>query len=82
MLPTEASNIYLPAIKKMTKEKMIIILSKIDEMIRNNCEIEDVLNYSDREILVNGLGLEYDYIMRFRKIWKTLQQRRLNRGKI
>ena len=61
---------------------MIIILSKIDEMIRNNCEIEDILNYSDREILVNGLGLEYDYIMRFRKIWKTLQQRRLNRGKI
>ena len=37
-------------------------------MIRNNCEIENVLNYSDREILVNGLGLEYDYIMRFRKI--------------
>ena len=52
----------------MTKEKIIIILSKIDEMIRNNCEIENVLNYSDREILVNGLGLEYDYIMRFRKL--------------
>lgn len=82
VLPSEASNIYLPAIKKMTKEKMLMILSKIDEMIRNNIEIEDVLNYSDREILINGLGLEYDYIMKFRKIWKTLQQRRLNRGKI
>ena len=81
ILPTEALNIYLPIVKNLNDDEKKKILKNIDKKIRNGTPIEKVLDYTDKIILIDGLGLNHDYVMKFRKIWKTLQQRRLLRGK-
>ena len=52
----------------------------IDDAIRSNSNIEIVLDRIDSAILVNELGLTPEMCQSCRRIWKTLQKRRLLRA--
>lgn len=57
------------------------LIKKIDQVIRDNDEIETILDEIDREVLVNYVGIEKEVVLQFRRIWKKLMNRRLNRKK-
>jgi len=81
ILPSEVGNIYLPIISNMTALTKKELLYQIDLMVRNGEKIENILDYGDKKILIEYLGLSEEYCQKFRKIWKTLQCRRLERIK-
>ena len=79
ILPSELSKVMLPKIDKISDKKVDELLSFIDHNIRNKNNIEDVLDILDQEILINLLKFDKTHCLQFRKIWKTLQARRLGR---
>lgn len=55
-------------------------INYIDGLIRNN-NIEEVLNYTDKILLIDGLGLTDEEVSLLRNVWKKLCDRRLYRKK-
>jgi len=80
ILPGEVGNIMLPRIENINVAKRTDLLEKIDIMIRNNDDIEKVLDIVDQEVLVNILGIDNKWCEKCRIIWKKLQGRRLGRS--
>lgn len=80
ILPGEVGNIYVPKLDCIPIKKVREVLGKIDEIIRNDEDIEKVLNLVDEEILVTEFGLQKSLCKSFRTIWKKLQTRRLARS--
>ena len=80
ILPTEASKIPLPIIDDLSID-FDKILKQVDIMIRKNTPIDEVLDYTDEIILIEGLNYSKEFCMKYRSIWKELQQRRINRSK-
>ncbi len=80
ILPTEMGNIMLPKIKKMDTKLKKTLLQKIDILIRENANIELVLDLVDKAVLIDILGIETSLCVNFRCIWKKLQTRRLLRN--
>ena len=60
------------------KNAELLDVKKIDQLIRNN-KIEEVLDYSDSILLVDGLGLSDNEVKMLRNIWLKLSERRLGR---
>ncbi len=81
VLPKEVSNILLPKIEKMDKNKVENLLKTIDEKIRNKNDIEELLDIMDQELLINILKIDKKIVNEFRNIWKFMVNRRHNRGK-
>ncbi|MEG0416443.1 MAG: Eco57I restriction-modification methylase domain-containing protein [Erysipelothrix sp.] len=79
ILPSELSKIVLPKIDNIDDDKVEELLNFIDDNIRNNNDIEKVLEKVDNEILVGLLGMSNEECTQFRKIWKNLQNKRLGR---
>lgn len=52
----------------------------IDRYVRNG-QIDALLEYTDRILLEQGLGLTYDEVLQLRGIWNRLSNRRMNRKK-
>lgn len=75
-MPNEAEKILLPYHKDN-----IALLSKIDELIRDKTDIEEVLKITNEVILKQHYGLTQKEINLAHSIWKKLSKRRLNRGK-
>lgn len=76
LMPNEAEKILLPYHKDNAE-----ILSRIDELIRDKTDIEEVLKITNEVILKQHYGLTQKEINLAHSIWKKLSKRRLNRGK-
>ena len=53
-------------------------VTKIDKLIRDD-KIEEVLDYTDRILLIEGLGLTEFEVTTLRNIWIKLSERRIGR---
>lgn len=73
--PNEAEELPIP-----TKNWENISLERVDELLRTEGP-EAVLQYTDKVLLEDGLGLATKQIQDLRDIWQTLQQRRLGRSR-
>jgi adenine-specific DNA methylase len=76
LMPNEAEKILLPYHKDNA-----ILLSKIDELIRDKTDIEEVLKITNEVILKQHYALTQKEIDLAHSIWKKLSKRRLNRNK-
>jgi adenine-specific DNA-methyltransferase len=76
LMPNEAEDILLPY-----HEKNAEILIEIDNLIRKNTEIEELLKFTNQVILKERFGFNETDINLAHSIWKKLSFRRLNRGK-
>lgn len=56
------------------------VISVIDGVVRNGRNIDEALDYIDAKMLVGILRFDEDTCRARRRIWKTLQARRLGRG--
>lgn len=79
ILPKEAENIIIPNIDDMDTQNVNRLIGILDDNIRNKKDIRDAINIMDKEILENYLGISTDTINMYRKIWNTLNERRMNR---
>lgn len=79
ILPKEAENIIIPNIDDMDEQNVNRLIGILDDNIRNKKDIRDAINVMDKEILENYLGISPDTINMYREIWKTLNERRMNR---
>ena len=80
ILPGEVGNIMLPIIESIDDELRNTLLSKIDSIIRDDEDIEMVLDLVDQKLLVEILGIDKNICLSCRQIWKKMQKRRLGRG--
>lgn len=80
ILPRELGNIMVPKINYIDPSLSKSLLKRVDEVIRNNQDIEIALDIVDKELLIKCLGIEPELCSESRKIWKKLQSRRLKRG--
>jgi len=71
--PSEAESLPLPLAGAEHLD-----LEHIDKLLREN-NIDDVLEITDEVLLVQGLGLNRNYVSRLRRIWSKLRDRRINR---
>ena len=65
----------------MPNETKRDIVSYIDRSVRSGANIEKVLDYDDQKVLVELVGFKQATCATCRMIWKTMQKRRLRRGK-
>lgn len=79
ILPKEAENIVIPNIDDMNEQNVNRLISILDDNIRNKKDIKEAINIIDKEVLENYLGISNDTINMYRKIWRTLNERRMNR---
>ncbi|SHJ43354.1 Eco57I restriction-modification methylase domain-containing protein [Lutispora thermophila] len=81
ILPREVGKIKLPYLQDFDDKKTEELISIIDKNIRNNGNIEEVLDIVDKEVLIDYLGLDKEVCMLFRNIWKKLMKRRRDRSR-
>lgn len=79
ILPKEAENIIIPNIDDMDDKKVNKLIEILDDYIRNKKNIKEAIDIMDQEILKDYLGMSSDIINTYREIWKTLNNRRMNR---
>jgi hypothetical protein len=77
LMPNEAEKVLLPYHKGNAK-----LLPKIDKLIRDKSDIEEVLKITNQVILKEHFGLTQKEINLAHSIWKKLSARRLNRNKL
>lgn len=75
LMPSEVEKILLPY-----KENNNELLQKIDQMMRDNRSIEEILKITNERILKQCYGLSSSEIKLADNIWKKLSKRRLNRN--
>lgn len=80
ILPGETGNILIPDVKDFPKDKLKELLAKVDEIVRNEKNIEEVLDLVDKELLVKILHVDENICKQARQIWKKMQKRRLGRS--
>ena len=80
ILPGEMGNIMLPRIETIDPNLRHSLLQRVDEIVRNDTDIEAALDLVDKEVLVDLLGINEEWCKDCREIWKKLRRRRLGRG--
>ena len=80
ILPGEMGKIMLPKIIFVEPKLKSDILEFVDDVVRNNKDIEIALDYVDKHLLIEILGIPAEWCSACRTIWKKLQTRRLTRG--
>ena len=82
ILPKEVGNIRVLNPKQLTIDEALKsdAISKVDDVIRSGKSIELALDYIDRTILIDHMGFDEETCNGCRRIWRTLQARRLGRG--
>lgn len=81
ILPGEMGKIMLPRItENVDKALKQELLSYVDQVVRNDEDIEKALDVVDQRLLVDKLGISTDMCKQCREVWKKLQNRRLTRG--
>jgi len=76
LMPNEAERVLLPYHNDNAS-----LLLKIDKLIRDKTDIEEVLKITNQVILKEHFGMTQKEIALAHSIWKKLSARRLNRGK-
>jgi len=76
LMPSETEQILLPY-----KEENAEFLSFIDKMIREKKDINEILKFTNKQILKDGYGFTDKEIKIADSIWNKLSARRLNRGR-
>lgn len=74
LMPSEVGGIYLPY--RVENEALF---SEIDRMLRQKKNADEILDYTDRIILHEGMGLSMEEVQTARSIWHKIMGRRLNR---
>jgi len=80
ILPREMGNILIPVVKEIDTALRNDLLAQVDEIIRNNEDIELALDLVDKKLLVDILGIDESICRQCRNIWRKLQSRRLKRS--
>ncbi|GEK33119.1 N-6 DNA methylase [Kurthia sibirica] len=82
ILPRELENVTIPNINDLVIEEEIVdeLFDSLNTAIRENNDIEEVLDLIDRTLLVGRLNMSADVVSQCRKIWHKLKNRRINRG--
>jgi len=75
LMPSEVENIILPYHE--SNEELVEI---IDEMIRSNRSIDEILEITNEKILIEKYNFSTDDVAMADRIWKKLSRRRLNRN--
>jgi len=75
LMPNEAEEILLPYNSNNSE-----LLDTIDSMIRNKRDISEILEITNKKILMDNFGLSSGDIKIAENIWRKLSKRRLNRG--
>ena len=75
LMPNEAEEILLPYNPNNSE-----LLDTIDSMIRNKRDISEILEVTNKKILMDNFGLSSGDIKIAENIWRKLSERRLNRG--
>lgn len=71
ILPGKMGNILIPKIQQIDPAFRSELLQEIDHVVRNDDDIEKVLNLVDREIFTKLLGINQDICSQCRIIWKN-----------
>ncbi|MPL69292.1 Modification methylase Eco57IB [bioreactor metagenome] len=79
ILPGEVEKVVLPDLGDLDDSVTEYLIQKLDITIRNNGDINPILDEIDRKILIEKLGLEESVVSRFRVIWNKLMKRRHSR---
>ena len=74
LMPSEVASLYIPY---CTENEMLF--EKINQMLRNNCEINEILDYTDKKILKENLLLSPEDIELAKHIRQKLLNKRINR---
>ena len=82
ILPKEVGNIHVlnTGLLNIYAELKRSVISVIDGVVRHGHNIDEALDYIDAKMLVGILRFDEDTCLACRRIWKTLQARRLDRG--
>ena len=74
LMPSEVEGIYLPY-----REENDSLFERVDKMVREKKTADEILDFTDREILQKGMGFSEKETKMARSIWYKLMGRRLNR---
>ena len=74
LMPSEVEGVYLPY-----REENAKLFEKVDQMVREKKTADEILDYTDKELLQKGMGFSEKETKMARSIWYKLMGRRLNR---
>lgn len=74
LMPSEVGGIYMPY--RVENETLF---AEIDKMLRHKRTADEILDYTDRAILHEGMGLSMEEVQTARSIWHKIMGRRLSR---
>lgn len=74
LVPSEVEKIPIPLIEASEED-----FTKADDLVRSNCSLEDLVDFTDEIILKKGLKLSDTQISKIRSIHRKLIKRRLRR---
>lgn len=74
LMPSEVGGIYMPY--RVENETLF---AEIDRMLRHKRTADEILDYTDRAILHEGMGLSMEEVQTARSIWHKIMGRRLSR---
>ena len=74
LMPSEVGGIYMPY--RVENETLF---AEIDRMLRHKKTTDEILDYTDRVILHQGMGFSMEEVQTARSIWHKIMGRRLSR---
>ena len=74
LMPSEVEGIYLPY-----REENDNLFEHVDQMVREKKTADEILDFTDKELLQKGMGFSETETKMARSIWYKLMGRRLNR---
>lgn len=74
LMPSEVEGVYLPY-----REENAKMFEKVDQMVRDKKTADEILDFTDKELLQKGMGFSETETKMARSIWYKLMGRRLNR---
>ena len=74
LMPSEVEGVYLPY-----REENAKLFERVDQMVREKKTADEILNFTDMELLQKGMGFSETETKMARSIWHKLMGRRLNR---
>lgn len=74
LMPSEVEGVYLPYHEENAK-----LFEKVDQMVRDKKTADEILDFTDKEMLQKGMGFFETETKMARSIWYKLMGRRLNR---
>ena len=73
LMPSEVEGVYLPY-----REENAKLFEKVDQMVREKKTADEILDFTDKELIQKGMGFSETETKMARSIWNKLMGRRLN----